>query len=39
MRRIIEALVDKDSFFEMGAHVRPVDHHRLLPGWTAGRSR
>ena len=37
MRRIIEALVDKGSFFEMGATVRPVDHHRLLPsGWLAG---
>ena len=34
MRRIIEALVDKGSFFEMGAAVRPADHHRVLP---AGR--
>ena len=31
MRRIIEALVDKGSFFEMGAAVRPLDHHRVLP--------
>ena len=37
MRRIIEALVDKGSFFEMGATVRPLDHHRVLPaGWLAG---
>ena len=28
MRPIVEAVVDKGSFFEMGRHVRPRHHHR-----------
>ena len=28
MRPIIEAVVDSGSLFEVGAHVRPLDHHR-----------
>ena len=39
MRRIIEALVDKGSFFEMGAAVRPARSSPGSAGSTAGRWR
>ena len=38
MRSIVDAIVDKGSFFEVGQHLRPPDHHR--PGaarWAARR--
>ena len=39
MRRIIEAVVDKGSFFETGRAVRPLRSSPASPGWTAGRWR
>ena len=37
MRPIIDAVVDKGSFFEMGQHVRPPDHHRPRAARRAAR--
>ena len=39
MRAIVEAVVDRGSFFEMSAALRPRGHHRAAPAWTAGRWR